>query len=116
MPSTFPIPPPIKALAYPDDILVIIHNPADLEVLFHHLNTYQKASNAKFNKSKTQTIALSGQPSSDWNSTLHKYDLPICHNRTNTDALVYLGFLLLSSSGQLDRFMSNLLETIQRHC
>lgn len=40
----------IKTLTYADDILIFLHNMADLDVLFRHLHMYQKASDAKFNK------------------------------------------------------------------
>ncbi|KAG2223218.1 hypothetical protein INT45_006099 [Circinella minor] len=78
--TSLPAPQPIKTLAYADDILVFLHNTADLDILFHHLNIYQKAFNAKFNRNKTQTISLPGKPSSTWNAALEAYGLPPCHD------------------------------------
>ncbi|KAI7848559.1 hypothetical protein BDC45DRAFT_450082, partial [Circinella umbellata] len=38
------------------------------------------------------------------------------HNRTHSDALVYIGYPLYSTSRQLDRFMTSLLTFIQQNC
>ncbi|KAG2215678.1 hypothetical protein INT45_003779 [Circinella minor] len=82
-----------------DDILVCLHTPADLNVLSQHLNTYKLASNPKFDRSKTRTISLSGQPSPRWNLALQEHGFTACYDRTHSDALIYLGFPLYSASG-----------------
>ncbi|KAI9492978.1 hypothetical protein BDB00DRAFT_872837 [Zychaea mexicana] len=87
-----------------------------LNRVVYYIKKYQQASNAKFNKAKTQAISFSGLPQPDWNTRLQQFGIPTCHDRTKPDAIVYLGYPLSSSNPQLQTFIDHLLATIKNHC
>ncbi|KAG0169397.1 hypothetical protein DFQ29_009697, partial [Apophysomyces sp. BC1021] len=108
---------PVKFLAYAGDVIVFLQNISDLGRLHHLFETYSKASNAKLNYHKTQAISLSGMvPSPDWNTSLSRYDIQQRHDCRAPQALVYLGFPLVSSTLQRDTFLEKLLQKIKHAC
>ena len=80
------------------------------------MELYQHASNARFNKEKTQTLSLTGSPQPLWNSILQEHSFPPCHDRTHPQPVIYLGYPLATTSTQLQNFMDNLLNNIKHHC
>ncbi|OAD74096.1 hypothetical protein PHYBLDRAFT_144555 [Phycomyces blakesleeanus NRRL 1555(-)] len=74
VPLTLPPLPPVKLLAYANDLLVFLPDMDHMSRLHHHLNTYTAAYNACISIYKTQAFSLSGSPIPDWNTFLHAYD------------------------------------------
>ncbi|KAI8138562.1 hypothetical protein BJV82DRAFT_523184 [Fennellomyces sp. T-0311] len=48
-------------LPYTDDILVCLRRPAELTVLLHLMDLYNRASNAKLNRDKTIAVSMPGK-------------------------------------------------------
>ena len=48
--------PKITAMAYADDVTVVIKNQMEMDVLTNHLNLYELASGAKLNHDKTEGV------------------------------------------------------------
>lgn len=55
-----PPPPPVRLLAYADDLLAFLSTPDELTTLQHLLRTYQLASNGKVNINKSVAVSLPG--------------------------------------------------------
>lgn len=111
-----PAMPPLKCLAYADDVMIFLSSASDLSRLQHHLGHYQLASNAKLNAHKSQALSLSGRPQVEWNTLLHQAGFPPCHDRTWATAVEYLGYPLASSKPQLDHFLAKLLSSVKSQC
>uniref|UniRef100_A0AAQ6IAB7 Reverse transcriptase domain-containing protein n=1 Tax=Anabas testudineus TaxID=64144 RepID=A0AAQ6IAB7_ANATE len=48
----------VKALAYADDVCVIIKNQTETDILCSHLKLYEKTAGAKLNHNKTEGVGL----------------------------------------------------------
>lgn len=108
--------PPIKLLAYADDVMVFLKDPMDFERLLSHVACYQRASNARFNRQKTQAISLSGATHTTWNQVLMSNNMPAPHDRLSPSAITYLGYPLASSTHQLQLFLDQLLHDLSTAC
>ncbi|CDH55956.1 hypothetical protein RO3G_01611 [Lichtheimia corymbifera JMRC:FSU:9682] len=106
--------PPIKALAYADDLLVFLRTPAEWQYLLQHLTTYNLASNGKVNLNKTVVFPLSGSPNPSWQHMLHTINVQ-WHDRTAPTALTYLGYPLYHHDQHLDSFLSSLYTKLETH-
>lgn len=113
---SLPTLPPLKCLAYADDVMIFLSTPSDLHRLQLHLSKYQSASNAKLNPHKSQAISLSGNRQPEWNTFLQQSGFPTCHDRTWLEPIIYLGYPLASSKSQLDEFLAKLLLSIKSLC
>lgn len=109
-------PPPVKVLAYADDVAVFLRNPED----FHHLctlyNIYAQASNAKLNLGKTEAFSLSGHPHPQWQSFLNSHGISTWHDHASLSAIRYLGFAICSSIAQRNAFVNDMLLKLQNAC
>ncbi|CDH53913.1 hypothetical protein RO3G_14532 [Lichtheimia corymbifera JMRC:FSU:9682] len=113
--ATSPLP-PIKVLAYADDVMVFLKDPMDFERLLAHVACYQKASNARFNRQKTQAISLSGATHDTWCQVLLSNAMSTPHDRRCPTAVTYLGYPLTSSKHQLELFLDQLLQDLTSAC
>ncbi|KAG1540333.1 hypothetical protein G6F49_012159 [Rhizopus delemar] len=109
-------PPPVKVLAYADDVAVFLRNPED----FHHLctlyNVYAQASNAKLNLGKTEAFSLSGHHHPQWQSFLNSHGISTWHDHASPSAIRYLGFAICSSIAQRNAFVNDMLLKLQNAC
>ena len=108
--------PPLRILAYADDVCVFLSSPQDFARLQHHLSQYGHVSNAKINIDKTEVVSLSGRPSSFWQPLLKEHGISSWHDRTSPKAVRYLGFPLISSLAQRRLVEKNLLDSISSIC
>jgi hypothetical protein len=53
--------PPLKALAYADDVLVFLTRPTELQTLLYLVSLYVKTSNVRLNRGKALAVSLSGE-------------------------------------------------------
>ncbi|KAG1451795.1 hypothetical protein G6F46_005552 [Rhizopus delemar] len=110
---------PIKLLAYADDVLCLLKDPSDLTKLQTHLNTYSQASNAKFNFQNTEALSLSGSQItllSIWHGPLLSNRISRWHDCHSANPVIYLGYLLYTSTAQLDSYLAGLLRKINTAC
>ncbi|KAG1257776.1 hypothetical protein G6F68_009140 [Rhizopus microsporus] len=107
-------PPLLKALAYADDIMVLLSDPEELPALLDIVNTYERASNARLNRDKTLAVSLSGNIQPQWTQMLHSCNMHQWHDKSNDTAAIYLGFPLTSSKAQMKNFLDDLLHSIQQ--
>jgi hypothetical protein len=66
----------VKALAYANDTLILLHFPDNLSELQQTITLYEQSPNAKLNYSKAQVCFLSGQ-SSTWTHFMQQLPRPI---------------------------------------
>ncbi|KAG1135339.1 hypothetical protein G6F37_013126 [Rhizopus arrhizus] len=71
-------PPAVKALAYADDVLVILSSFQDFDRLQAAISTYAAASNAHLNYNKTQAFSLSGATLPEWQQFLTDHHISTC--------------------------------------
>ncbi|KAG1033152.1 hypothetical protein G6F25_010728 [Rhizopus arrhizus] len=109
-------PPPIKILAYADDVAVFLSKPSDFVRLRQLYEVYAQASNAKINLGKTEAFSLSGHPHPPWQTFLQVNQISSWHDKNSPSALRYLGFAVCSSLTQRDGFISALWLKIQHEC
>jgi hypothetical protein len=102
-------------LCYADDVLVLIHNPADLRCLKEHMDLFCSApSNTRFNFNKTEAISLSGRPIwSYWENDLRSIGITKLHSSENTSPIIYLGFPLIQSTAQRSNFITSLVSKLK---
>ena len=108
-------PPPIKLLAYADDLLVIVNNNEELQAIQDHISCYGRASNARVNYHKSVAFPLSG------NRSLVRPDLFHLARRLqfqwydsfSPSYIKYLGYPIWFSSDQRDAFCQETLQTMQ---
>ncbi|KAG0870908.1 hypothetical protein G6F15_011532 [Rhizopus arrhizus] len=109
-------PPPVKILAYADDVLVFLHSPSDFIRLKNAVDIYGAASNAKLNFNKTQAFSLSGDPLSSWQQFLISHNMTSWHDRLSTHSLIYLGYPVYSSTAQRTLYVNQLTNKIALSC
>ncbi|KAG1457502.1 hypothetical protein G6F56_006593 [Rhizopus delemar] len=97
-------PPPVKILAYADDVLVLLHSPSDFFRLQWAVNIYTSASNALLNYSKTQAFSLSGASLPTWQQFLVSNNILSWYDCKSTEALIYLGSSLYFCLSTLPSF------------
>ncbi|KAG0975420.1 hypothetical protein G6F29_011546 [Rhizopus arrhizus] len=107
--------PPLKALAYADDVLVFVTRPTELQTLFHLVSLCGKASNARLNRGKTIAVSLSGEDHHDWRQTLIANGITQWHDKRASSATIYLGYPLTSSAQQLSSYLDSLIVKIEKH-
>ena len=113
--STTP-PPPIKIMAYADDVVLFLRDQADFLSLQTLIETYAQASNAKLNYNKSQAFSLSGSPLPDWSSILANHQITSWHDRNSPMPLIYLGFPICFSKTQQNRYVEQLQDKVQKAC
>ncbi|KAG1039975.1 hypothetical protein G6F43_012394 [Rhizopus delemar] len=109
-------PPPVKILAYADDVLVLVNSPSDFSRLQWAVDVYTSASNALLNYNKTQAFSLSGQPQSTWQEFLAAHNILSWHDNLSTAPLIYLGYPVYSSIPQRNHFVDQLINKIHLSC
>ncbi|OBZ81852.1 Transposon TX1 uncharacterized protein [Choanephora cucurbitarum] len=113
--ATAPVP-PLRVLAYADDVCVFLSSAQDLTRLQHHLSHYGQVSNAEINMDKTEVVSLSGRPSHSSRLPLQERGIHSWHDRTSPRAVRYLGFPLISSLAQRRLVDTTLLDLISSTC
>lgn len=113
--QTVSSPPPtaVKILAYADDTLVFLRGAADFRLLQQAITVYMNASNALLNYHKTIATALSGKPSTTWQTLLHSHGITAWHDRTSSSPLTYLGYPICSSITQRNIAFQKLYDSIR---
>ncbi|KAG0775157.1 hypothetical protein G6F22_013513 [Rhizopus arrhizus] len=109
-------PPPVKILAYADDVLVFLKSPSDFNRLQQAVSIYASASNAMLNYSKTQAFSLSSDPNPTWQQFLITQNIHSWHDCRSTDSLIYLGYPVYSSTSQRNLFVDQLTSKIALSC
>ncbi|KAG1031815.1 hypothetical protein G6F25_011809 [Rhizopus arrhizus] len=109
-------PPPVKILAYADDIAVFFQNQDDFQRFCVRYDEYAQASNAKLNLGKTEAFSLSGCPNPTWQYFLSTQGITTWHDHNSTSAIRYLGFPIYSSIARRNAFVNELTLKIQRAC
>ncbi|KAG0928771.1 hypothetical protein G6F30_012252 [Rhizopus arrhizus] len=109
-------PPPVKILAYADDVLVFLKSPSDFNRLQQAVSIYASASNAMLNYSKTQAFSLSSDPNPTWQQFLITQNIHSWHDCRSTDSLIYLGYPVYSSTSQRNLFVDQLTNKIALSC
>ncbi|KAG1135452.1 hypothetical protein G6F38_012791 [Rhizopus arrhizus] len=107
--------PPLKALAYADDVLVFLTRSTELQTLLYLVSLYGKASNARLNRGKTITVSLSGEDHHDWRQTLFANGIIKWHDKRASSATTYLRYPLTSSAQQLSSYLDSLIVKIEKH-
>ncbi|KAG1016750.1 hypothetical protein G6F26_012278 [Rhizopus arrhizus] len=109
-------PPPVKILAYADDVLVFLKSPSDFNRLQQAVSIYASASNAMLNYSKTQAFSLSSDPNPTWQQFLITQNIHSWHDCRSTDSLIYLGYPVYSSTSRRNLFVDQLTNKIALSC
>ncbi|EIE75892.1 hypothetical protein RO3G_00596 [Rhizopus delemar RA 99-880] len=107
--------PPLKALAYADDVLVFLTRPTELQTLLYLVSLYGKASNARLNRGKTLAVSLSGEDRHDWRQTLSANGITQWHDKRASSAAIYLGYPLTSSAQQMSSYLDSLIVKLEKH-
>ena len=102
-------------MAYANDLLVLLSEPAEWAPLLENLQAYSRSSNAKVNLRKTEVFPLAGNPQDEWH-VLIKEANGKWHDSTSTESLTYLGYPVWHNQQQLDRFLQHLYVKMERHC
>jgi hypothetical protein len=112
--AVFPESLPIKLMAYADDLLVFLSQPAEWPCLLDQLETYNQASNAKVNLAKTVIFPLAGRTSLTWPQITSGFGGQWHDNRAPAP-LVYLGYPVWHNTYQKDHFLDMLMLKIAKH-
>ncbi|KAG1546419.1 hypothetical protein G6F46_009806 [Rhizopus delemar] len=107
--------PPVKALAYADDVLVFLKGPTELQVLLQLVSLYGRASNAKLNHHKTLAVSLSGEEQLEWRTMLNANCILQWHDNKDSTAAIYLGYPLTSSTQQMSNYLDSIITKVKRH-
>ncbi|KAG0975382.1 hypothetical protein G6F28_012939 [Rhizopus arrhizus] len=110
------MPPPLKVLAYADDVCVLLHSTDDYCRLRHHLDRYGSVSNAKVNIHKTEAFSLDGRSYPEWIAFLAAQGISKWHDHSSPSPLRYLGFPLIQSFHQRRYLEQQLLQTVKSQC
>ncbi|OBZ81605.1 Transposon TX1 uncharacterized protein [Choanephora cucurbitarum] len=106
--------PPVRLLAYADDLEIFLSSLSKWPSLLEVLVLYSRASDARTNISKTTVVSLNGAPSPEWSDLCHSVGFA-WHDATSTDAVKLLGYSLYSSDVQLTRFLSRIRSKLFGH-
>ncbi|EIE78417.1 hypothetical protein RO3G_03121 [Rhizopus delemar RA 99-880] len=82
--------PPLRVLAYADDLLIFLKDVYDLAEVQQLISCYNRASNAKMNYDKTVAFSVSGRPHAHWLPALQSYGISKWHDRNDPVPLTYL--------------------------
>ncbi|KAG1167868.1 hypothetical protein G6F36_012411 [Rhizopus arrhizus] len=107
--------PPVKALAYANDVLVFLKGPTELQVLLQLVSLYGRASNAKLNRHKTLAVSLSGEEQLEWRTMLNANRILQWHDNKDPTAAIYLGYPLTSSTQQMSNYLDSIITKVKRH-
>ncbi|KAG1546735.1 hypothetical protein G6F49_010411 [Rhizopus delemar] len=107
--------PPLKALAYADDVLVFLTRPTEMQRLLYLVSLYGKASNARLNRGKTLAVSLSGEDHHDWRQMLSANGITQWHDKRASSATIYLGYPLTSSAQQMSSYLDSLIVKLEKH-
>ncbi|EIE75871.1 hypothetical protein RO3G_00575 [Rhizopus delemar RA 99-880] len=107
--------PPVKALAYANDVLVFLKGPTELQVLLQLVSLYGRASNAKLNRHKTLAVSLSGEEQLEWRTMLNANRILQWHDNKDPTAAIYLGYPLTSSTQQMPNYLDSIITKVKRH-
>ncbi|KAG1149858.1 hypothetical protein G6F37_011330 [Rhizopus arrhizus] len=110
------MPPPLKVLAYADDVCILLHSTDDYCRLRHHLDRYGSVSNAKVNIHKTEAFSLDGRSYPEWIAFLAAQGISKWHDHSSPSPLRYLGFPLIQSFHQRRYLEQQLLQTVKSQC
>ncbi|KAK4513077.1 uncharacterized protein ATC70_011523 [Mucor velutinosus] len=110
-------PPPLKVLAYADDVLTFVKSRAELLDLEERLRTYNKASNSKINYDKSVAFPLhGGRMTSQTGGLIQDHatnNLKIkWYDSTSTGFIKYLGYPIWFCNQQRDVYIAKLLGDI----
>ncbi|KAG1298643.1 hypothetical protein G6F66_001534 [Rhizopus arrhizus] len=110
--------PTIKIMAYADDTLVLLDDPAEMPALQNIISIYSNASNALLNFGKTEAFSLSGSTLPLWRTYLQQLSPPITswHDKSALSPLIYLGYPVYSSVTQRNQFVDQLLTKVKLSC
>ncbi|KAG0783693.1 hypothetical protein G6F21_010383 [Rhizopus arrhizus] len=110
--------PTIKIMAYADDTLVLLDDPAEMPALQNIISMYSNASNALLNFGKTEAFSLSGSTLPLWRTYLQQLSPPITswHDKSALSPLIYLGYPVYSSVTQRNQFVDQLLTKVKLSC
>ena len=112
--NTTPLAPPLKDMAYADDLGAFVKTAAEWKALKEIMETYSKASNARLNLQKTVAFSLHGEMYPDLRRTLQEDQVRI-HTEDAEHALEYLGYPIALSTSQRNAFFDTILVNIKRN-
>ncbi|KAG1443446.1 hypothetical protein G6F56_010671 [Rhizopus delemar] len=113
--STFISPPPLKAMAYADDVIVFLNKPNELQALLRIVLVYGQASNAQLNRDKTLAVSLSGEPHPEWRRMLEANQIFQWHDNQIISAAIYLGYPLTSSKQQVANYLLSIIQNMAQY-
>ncbi|KAG1058713.1 hypothetical protein G6F41_013820 [Rhizopus arrhizus] len=102
-------------MAYADDTLVLLDDPAEMPALQTIISMYSNASNALLNFGKTEAFSLSGSTLPLWRTYLQQLSPPITswHDKSALSPLIYLGYPVYCSVTQRNQFVDQLLTKVK---
>ncbi|KAG0972936.1 hypothetical protein G6F28_013793 [Rhizopus arrhizus] len=105
-------------MAYADDTLVLLDDPAEMPALQTIISMYSNASNALLNFGKTEAFSLSGSTLPLWRTYLQQLSPPITswHDKSALSPLIYLGYPVYCSVTQRNQFVDQLLTKVKLSC
>jgi len=105
--------PPLKVMAYADDLGNMIRTATEWSELKRIMDVYGRASNARLNLKKTVAFPLGKGADAELFSLLRRDKVQI-HSTTAESALVYLGFPISLNTHQRDAFYDGILNKIKQ--
>ncbi|KAG1278745.1 hypothetical protein G6F66_012016 [Rhizopus arrhizus] len=104
----------LKIMAYADDTLVLLDDPAEMPALQNIISIYSNASNALLNFGKTEAFSLSGSTLPLWRTYLQQLSPPITswHDKSALSPLIYLGYPIHSQRSLSIRGRVTVLNTL----
>ena len=108
--------PPLKCLAYADDVCILMRDCADLTRLKHHMRRYAAVSNAKFNEDKSEAFSLNGRLSLAWQTQFLNMNIQVYHHQGSGNAFRYLGLYFAYTPAQRAQTEEMLLSSVRQQC
>lgn len=115
-PGTCIQPPPLKCLAYADDVCLFLSHPDEIQRAHYHMQLYAQVSNAKFNDHKIEAFSIRGPWDSSWNEAMHSLNITTFHHQGSVKPFRYLGFYLPYNDRQQKVIETQLLDSVKTQC